>query len=1279
MADKITQAFVYRPDRSGVKPATPGYTVENFASRLKGFGHRQTIAGDDAATIEFAVGSPEIIHRYITHRDIIRLDFEDGDVVEVRVESPKYEVGGSKGSTIRGFGIVEELKDHVLKRTFTSDNRVDVTFTVLAQTPAFYLQLFVDSLPDYITNGGHIGLTTKQALKKVSLSFQGDTVREAIDKLAEAIGCEFELSYNSGTDDYSLSLTNRIEHAGTRFLTTDDNGTLLDLKTAQVTDGRNYASRLIPILTDQDGDQGIGDARFNVNSTSGATITLQENPFPSDGWMIGQYVGNDEDGFFQVTDQVGAVLTTATDPVVLTQTYVRFATDAAGTPLYYLQPKTYDHGELERVVTYQGAGFANLFKEAGGDATMSTEGVMDVVAGLEIVGAPTAYGLVADEQHTRIGTLSQRIVGGENEGVQTVQLNPTGDYFSIWLACSVIEGGLFMDVIDGNGTIHPIDIDRPFTLSENPDVITLSGLKTSEVVLPIRVRILGTRAANTFLIDGLTVVESATERPWEPVMGPRGLFEAVLNELEIRGDGAYTRIESETIDAYLVSNLSHDQLRIGGIVTAQSDAYDLTTRIVSLTRDYVRKFTVQVETEKVQDDAIDLLTKVRGSVIHWPGGTGTTSKPPTISAERVEDWQNVQFNLQVLTPGSGTELPNYTIYCDHQYNAGSGTWSLIGGGAFAVWETQANAPHQAVFRRPIIRANSRVVTFYAVDNDRGVESDRFTYRVDPIPYSFAVDPDQSGQNGVINIQIRDDFGALATLETATRPSPSESYGSWIDQSAIAANGYDQGVVGTDAVIDRRREFSLNDKHPETIKIRAGFNMPDGTVAHVVDAVTIDLNHVPEVTFQIELQYNESANAFSAHLHWAGDEDTTGIEVDYAASGYTAHPGRQGVQDVSGGDTIDPGNSFTIEARGVNSNAGINGAIWSKVFTAPNEAPAVRAERIIGDITVTTANLEESSRRFTSNVRWSSDDVDMIKWHGASGDTAAFTIWIEGGDSYTITAGSFSGMVAGSTYYIYWDPDVSTTTFQVTSNLVNTIGARKLLLCVARRSVDNAAGSTCYFVPSPGTLNAVAEIAADAIKANVVRAVFLTAAQLSALAVETGALTVQDLLLMAAGGSIEDATPNYRIGSDGFEVFNTFIAGEPRANSYAILSEFDENTLLFTIHSGSGGDINIQAYDPSALLGYNPEPELNIRTEDTGTTGDGEGILRVRTNGLLKLWGGWKIEVDSDLHGADETAWYPPQQTTTERDAAGHANGAVIFNLTSGRFQGKRGDGTWGDF
>jgi len=137
--------------------------------------------------------------------------------------------------------------------------------------------------------------------------------------------------------------------------------------------------------------------------------------------------------------------------------------------------------------------------------------------------------------------------------------------------------------------------------------------------------------------------------------------------------------------------------------------------------------------------------------------------------------------------------------------------------------------------------------------------------------------------------------------------------------------------------------------------------------------------------------------------------------------------------------------------------------------------------------------------------FSSTDLNTVAW--ASG-----TLRDTSGNSYSIT-GSNTGDMGGPTY-IYWDPAVSTTAFQVTTTGTSAVGGGKILIATAKPATSPGIASFHLFSGSPGSL-------------------LISADQLAA----TLAI-VQDLVLATGGKlrgvktSASDTTKGLYLGDDG---------------------------------------------------------------------------------------------------------------------------------------------------
>jgi hypothetical protein len=90
--------------------------------------------------------------------------------------------------------------------------------------------------------------------------------------------------------------------------------------------------------------------------------------------------------------------------------------------------------------------------------------------------------------------------------------------------------------------------------------------------------------------------------------------------------------------------------------------------------------------------------------------------------------------------------------------------------------------------------------------------------------------------------------------------------------------------------------------------------------------------------------------------------------------------------------------------------------------------------------------------------FSSTDGDTVAWAtGTLKDTA--------GSSYTITASNTGNM--GAPTFIYWDPAVSTTSFQITATGTDAVGSGKILIATAVPSTVGDMASFTVFSGNPG--------------------------------------------------------------------------------------------------------------------------------------------------------------------------------------------------------------------
>lgn len=145
-------------------------------------------------------------------------------------------------------------------------------------------------------------------------------------------------------------------------------------------------------------------------------------------------------------------------------------------------------------------------------------------------------------------------------------------------------------------------------------------------------------------------------------------------------------------------------------------------------------------------------------------------------------------------------------------------------------------------------------------------------------------------------------------------------------------------------------------------------------------------------------------------------------------------------------------------------------------------------------TVGLANTNIAAQGWVFSGVWSVTDADTVAWGAGTFTTAA-------GTAYSITSGNTGNMAAKT--YIYLDIGVSTTAFQTTTTLANTIGSGKVLVAVAQ----NGTGEANFIVLNDKAYNIdAANIVAGSVTTNEIAANTIVGTNISSLSISGKTLT-----------------------------------------------------------------------------------------------------------------------------------------------------------------------------
>lgn len=182
-------------------------------------------------------------------------------------------------------------------------------------------------------------------------------------------------------------------------------------------------------------------------------------------------------------------------------------------------------------------------------------------------------------------------------------------------------------------------------------------------------------------------------------------------------------------------------------------------------------------------------------------------------------------------------------------------------------------------------------------------------------------------------------------------------------------------------------------------------------------------------------------------------------------------------------------------------------------------PRIDVSRLNGQITADL--LIEAAQSYGKTFRFSSIGWNEVVW--TSG-----TLTFVSGASYAIEAGTTGLMLNGVDYYVYFDPEVSTTELQVTTDPADWLQPTAVLLSWCHAA---ARGLHAFFSDPVGGLSLTGEhlspeaVTTGALAANAVTTVKLDVTSLAALFAVIADLTIVDELVIGAGGEIKSSGYN----------------------------------------------------------------------------------------------------------------------------------------------------------
>lgn len=274
------------------------------------------------------------------------------------------------------------------------------------------------------------------------------------------------------------------------------------------------------------------------------------------------------------------------------------------------------------------------------------------------------------------------------------------------------------------------------------------------------------------------------------------------------------------------------------------------------------------------------------------------------------------------------------------------------------------------------------------------------------------------------------------------------------------------------------------------------------------------------------------------------------------------------------------------------------AVASNLAPAPSTAIAsgnsvtdinTNAETINGQqITPGTVALDIANWGWTQSCVFSSSDADTVAWTSGTFTSA------DGTTVYSIGASNTGNMVALT--YVYLDIAVSTTAYQLTTNVNTPVGVGKVLIAVCQNGSATATFNTVQAHQIVGdniianTINAT-KITAGSITATQINASYVYAGTLNASQINAGTLTGIVIQTQSSGQRVVlTSTLAQFFNSSGTEIVDTYadsnsylIKGIQSASSI-VLDAGSSGSVVFRNNATSNAIINASGFAPSVSGG-----------------------------------------------------------------------------------------------
>ncbi|HMB89469.1 MAG TPA: hypothetical protein VKP65_01395, partial [Rhodothermales bacterium] len=580
---------------------------------------------------------------HFTDNQVVKITYDDASESYWRVVKADIEHAGDRPTAITCWPYWTMLDRRAVRVQRSPNAFVDVTLALTGLSVADALGVITGSsynAPPYFQAGTVDSAFSSSA---VVLESNGESHLDLLWKLMDDLAednsgrpAEFEVEWNSGDSKFDINIKTAIgltagEESGgadpsLRPIDSPTGGAVENvanrIKLRQTTGAKDYFNRIVPVSSTEEEPITLGQCEWDISSfvtdtpsAGQTTINLRGAAFVYDIDIDAsgtRYFGNEDGGFYEILSVTDADTFVVSGTVLGLGGIGRFASDASGQELVFLELAEADseNDVAERTIPFDIPPFNNWLSDtdlfaganvASADLSEWSSGLPDGWEGCTTsdgssVSSPTITE-VTDAQYVRYGTSSAKVVANTGQGIctSTMVIRPTerNPYYSCYVNLYVESGRIRITLLDANGTEWPTGEEQAESNSRELRAISIGGMEPIASVddpfgfQTATLRINALADGTVFYVDSATVTRTTYPIQYRGRMGLNEMWRAAARYLSENG-GSLSSYDAELFDVTHFQTGSYSEIEIGSWVRIRDafngSSYDLQVdaRVVEL-------------------------------------------------------------------------------------------------------------------------------------------------------------------------------------------------------------------------------------------------------------------------------------------------------------------------------------------------------------------------------------------------------------------------------------------------------------------------------------------------------------------------------------------------------------------------------------------------------------------------------------------------------------------------------------------------------------------------